>query len=439
MDLKNTSKIPTTGEEMIRLMKLLWPINRSISGAGLRKTLSIIKEFLPDLYLHEVKSGSRVLDWIVPDEWEITTGYLKNPNGETIADLEVNNLHILGYSSSVDGEFTLDELLPHLYSLPDQPEAIPYVTSYYQKNWGFCISDKVKKQLMPGTYKAKIESRHFEGSISYGELLLPGTSEKEVLISTYCCHPSMANNELSGPCVAIALAGYLNNLKERRFSYRFVFIPEIIGSAAVLENKMNHLKENVFAAFNLTCVGDNRTWSFMPSRNGKTYSDKIALHALKHHTEKYDTYNWNDRGSDESMYCAPGIDLPVVSVMRSKYGTYPEYHTSLDTIGGVVNAEGLQGSLDIHKKMIEIIENDCRPVALIYGEPQLGRRGLYPMISSKGSTDIVKNMLNLISYADKEHSLLEIADKCNVPFVELIPELEKLVSHGILKAEDLWN
>jgi len=439
MHLKNRSKIPSTGDEMISLMQVLWLINRSISGVGLRKTLGIIKDFLPDLSIHEVKSGSRVLDWIVPEEWEITLGTLESPNGEIIADLEVNNLHVLGYSASVEGEFSLEELLPHLYSLPNQPDAIPYVTSYYQKNWGFCISDTVKKQLKPGTYKAKIESRHFEGSISYGELLLPGASKKEVFISTYCCHPSMANNELSGPCVAVALAGYLNNLKDRKFSYRFVFIPEIIGSAAVLENKMNHLKENVIAAFNLTCVGDNRTWSFMPSRNGKTYSDRIALHALKHHTKKYDMYNWNDRGSDESMYCAPGIDLPVVSVMRSKYGTYPEYHTSLDTIGGVVNAEGLQGTLDIHKKMIEIIENDCRPVALIYGEPQLGRRGLYPMISSKGSTDRVKNMLNLISYADKEHSLLEIAEKCNVPFVEMISEIEKLVSHDILKAEPLWN
>lgn len=431
------TKAPANGEEMIALMKSLWPINRSISGQGLRKTLRIIKKMLPDLEIHEVKSGSKALDWIVPDEWEISHGYLEDPNGERIADIEVNNLHVLGYSTSIDREFSLEEILPHLYSLPNQPNAIPYVTSYYQKNWGFCISDTVKQQLQSGTYKANIQARHFQGSISYGELVIPGNSDKEVLISTYCCHPSMANNELSGPCVSVALAGWLLQQEQRKYTYRFVYIPEMIGSAAFLEDRMHHLKEKVFAAFNLTCVGDNRTWSYLPSRNGDTYSDKIAQHALKYHAESYDHYTWNDRGSDESMYCAPGIDLPVASVMRSKYGTYPEYHTSLDSIGSVVNADGLQGTLDIHKKMIEIIENNCRPVTQIYGEPQLGRRGLYPMISSKGSTDIVKNMLNLISYADGKLTLLEIAEKCKIPFAELIPEMEKLLKHEILKEAEL--
>ena len=418
---------------MIELMKRLWPINRSITGEGLRETLDIIKEILPDLVIHEVESGSKVLDWTVPEEWEIKKAYLENPDGEVIADFEENNLHVVGYSKAVEAKMSLEELMPHLHSIPEQPNAIPYVTSYYQKNWGFCINDEVKQNLKPGTYKAYIDAKHFKGSLSYGELFIRGKSDKEVLISTYCCHPSMANNELSGPCVAVALAGWLFQKEYLHYSYRFVFIPEIIGSAAFLENKLSHLKEKVFAGFNLTCVGDNRTWSYLPTRNGNTYSDHIALHTLKYQVDTYDTYTWNDRGSDESMYCAPGIDLPMALVMRSKFGTYPEYHTSLDTIGGVVTAEGLQDSLAIHIQMLKIIEHNCIPVAQVLGEPQLGPRGLYPMISKKGSTDPVKMRLNLISYSDGQHTLLEIAEKCKVPFEDLIEEVELLVEHGVLR------
>jgi len=422
----------STGQDMISLMKTLWPINRSITGKGLRKTLRIIQEYIPDLELHEVKSGTKVLDWEVPDEWEIKAAYLKNPEGKVIADFKLNNLHVLGYSTAVDAELSLDELLPHLYSLPEQPEAIPYVTSYYQRNWGFCIEDSVKQNLTPGIYKAHIEAQHFKGSLTYGELLIKGKSDKEVLISTYCCHPSMANNELSGPCVAVALAQWLSQQSDLKYSYRFVFAPETIGAATVLEKNRTHLVDKVIAAFNLTCVGDERTWSLMPSRLRDTYTDKIARHALKYYVSAYDEYSWNDRGSDERMYCSPLINLPMVSVMRSKYGTYPEYHTSLDKMGEVVTGEGLEASLRMHQKMIEILEHDCVPMSLIYGEPQLGRRGLYPMISKKGSSDLARNRLNLISYADGNHSLLDIAEKCEVAFEELLPEVELLEKHNIL-------
>jgi len=435
--MKSDHKTLSTGQDMISLMKELWPINRSLSGSGLRQTLNIFKGILPELKIYEVESGSQVLDWKVPEEWEITKGILKDPDGDVIADLDENNLHVIGYSTAVDASLSLEELQPHLYSLPEQPEAIPYVTSYYQKNWGFCISDAVRQDLKPGKYQACIESKHFKGNLNYGEYILKGKSDKEILISTYCCHPSMANNELSGPCVSLALASWLREKSDLFYTYRFIFIPEMIGSAMYLERNMNHLKEQVVAGFNLTCVGDERAWSFLPSRYGNTYADKIAKHTLENNTDHYDAYSWNDRGSDESMYCAPGIDLPVVSVMRSKYGTYPEYHTSLDTIGRVVTAEGLQGTLDMHKKMIKILENDCKPKSLILGEPQLGKRGLYPMISSKGSTDPVKTRLNLISYADGNLTLLEIAEKCKVPFEELIPEIELLESHNIISRQSL--
>ena len=422
---------------MIALMEKLWPLNRSITGNGLRETLKALKEIVPALKITEVETGSKALDWVVPEEWELKEAYLKDPNGNVIASLDANNLHIVGYSKAVDKEIELNELLPHLHTLPEQPDAIPYVTSYYQKNWGFCISENTKKNLQPGKYKAYIDSKHVEGSLSYGEIVIPGKSDKEVFISTYCCHPSMANNELSGPCVAIALADWLSKQEELNYTYRFVFIPEIIGSAAYLEDNLDHLKEKVFAGFNLTCVGDERTWSYLPSRLGHTYSDEIALHALKYHTDAFDTYTWNDRGSDESMYCAPGIDLPVCLVMRSKFGTYPEYHTSLDTIGGVVTEKGLQESLNMHKSMIEIIENNCIPLTKVLGEPQLGPRGLYPMISKKGSTDVVKTRLNLISYADGNHTLLEIAEKCEVPFAHVLEELDILVEKDVLEIKSL--
>jgi len=418
---------------MITLMKRLWPINRSISGTGLRQTLGIINELLPDLQIHEVQTGTKVLDWTIPEEWELKEAYLIDPNGEIIADFKANNLHILGYSTSVDKELSLEELLPHLYTLPDQPDAIPYVTSYYQKNWGFCIADKVKETLKPGTYKAFINARHFEGSITYGDLFIPGASDKEVFISTYICHPSMANNELSGPCVAVALAGWLSTQTDLKYTYRFVFAPETIGSAAYLEANREHLQKHVIAAFNLTCVGDERTWSFMPSRLGDTYADRVAKFALEENTESYDEYTWNQRGSDERMYCSPLIDLPMVSVMRSKYHTYPEYHTSADTIGGVVTPKGLQGTLELHKSIINIIENDCKPKCLVYGEPQLGARGLYPLISKKGSSDKVKTRLNIISYCDGEHSLLDIAEKCEISFEDLFSEIEILLNNNILK------
>ena len=424
---------------MISLMKQLWPINRSITGKGLRETLGIIKSNLTDLKIIEVETGTKVLDWVVPQEWNLNDAYLIDPEGKTIASLAQNNLHILGYSTAVNKEIALDELLPHLYSLPEQPNAIPYVTSYYQKNWGFCLTDIEKQNLQKGKYKAYIDANHFDGSLSYGELIIPGKSEKEVFISTYCCHPSMANNELSGPVVSIALAKWISSLENLNYTYRFIYTPEMIGSAAYLEFNRNHLKKNVVAAFNLTCVGDDRTWSYLPSRLENTYADKVALFALNNNVDNYKKYEWKDRGSDESMYCAPSIDLPMVSVMRSKYGSYPEYHTSLDIIGKVVTEQGLQQSYDLHKRMISILENDHIPVSQVLGEPQLGPRGLYPMLSKKGSTAIVKNRLNLISYADGNHSLLDIALKCGVPFFDLLEEVEILVKHKVIKTQTLWN
>lgn len=420
------------GEAMMAFMADLWPINRSITGNGLRETLNRIKQYLPELKIHEIPSGTKVLDWVVPDEWEIDEAWLEDPTGVKIADFSVHNIQVVGYSEAVDAELSLDDLQSHLYSLPEQPDAVPYVTSYYKRQWGFCISHNVRNSLKPGMYKAHIKARHFKGSLSLADWVLPGSTKDEILFSTYCCHPSMANNELSGPVVATYLAKWLSNQPNRKYTYRFVFIPEMIGSAAYLEYHKDLLKERVKAAFNLTCVGDDRAWSFLPSRKNNTYSEQVARHVLAYRVSDYISYHWNDRGSDESMFSAPGIDIPMVSIMRTKYGVYPEYHTSLDTMGDVVTAEGLNGSLQCHKEIITTLEADCKPKTIVLGEPQLGPRGLYPQTSVKGSTAGVKDLLNFISYADGETSLIDIATKCACSVQVLLPILDTLVREKIM-------
>lgn len=420
------------GRPLYELATRLWPLNRSISGPGLRRTLEIIRDVVPGLRILDVPSGKQVLDWVVPDEWEITQGWLAGPDGDRVVDFERSNLHVVGYSEAVDRTLDLDDLQPHLHSLPDQPDAIPYVTSYYERTWGFCLTDQARRGLRPGAYRARIEARHFPGSISLGELILPGRSDREVLLSTYCCHPSMANNELSGPCLLAHLARWLSERTERTWTYRVVFVPEMIGSIAYLHDHLRAMKARTIAGFNVTCVGDERTWSFLPSRQGNTLADQVARHVLRHEVGEFRAYTWMDRGSDESNYCAPGVDLPVASVMRSKYGEYPEYHTSLDTLGRVVTPVGLGDSLLRYQSMIEVLERHCYPVVRVLGEPQLGRRGLYPSLSKKGSTAGSRRLLDLLSLADGDQSLLDIADRCQVHVGELFEPLERLEAAGLL-------
>jgi aminopeptidase-like protein len=421
------------GRRMLALLERLWPIHRSLAGPGIRDTLAILGASLDGFTVSQVASGSRVLDWVVPDEWHLRSACLEAPDGRRLCNVADNTLHVLGYSTAVDTRLSLAELQPHLYSLPDQPEAIPYVTSYYERKWGFCLSHRERESLPDGTYRARIDASHVAGSLDYGQLVLPGRSDKEILFSTYCCHPAMANNELSGPVLAVALAEWLAAQPQRRYTYRFLFVPEMIGSATVLETHRVHLRARVRAAFNLTCVGDERAWSFLPSRLGDAYADRMAHHVLRHAVGHYNSYAWRDRGSDESMYCAPGIDIPMVSIMRSKYGTYPEYHTSLDTPGRVVTAGGLTESLCVHRTLVEAIEGDCMPRTLVLGEPQLGRRGLYPQTSIKGSTAPVKDLLDLISHADGQTRLLDIADRCDRPLWAFLSHLDDLVAAGVLE------
>ena len=420
------------GEELHQFAKLLWPINRSITGDGVRETLRLIKARLPAMQVHEVPTGTQVFDWTIPKEWRIRDAWIITPSGEKICDFTLCNLHIVGYSIPVDKTIPLHELNEHLYSLPDNPEAIPYVTSYYQERWGFCISQQERDKLIDGDYRVYIDSELFDGNLTYGELIIPGTTDQEVFLSTYICHPSMANNELSGPVVTTFLAHWLSTLKNKRYTYRIIFIPETIGSITYLSFHKDHLREKVIAGFNITCVGDDREYSYLPSRSGLTLSDQVAKHVLKHIHASYKNYSWRDRGSDERQYCAPHIDLPIASIMRSKYGTFDEYHTSADNLTNVVNARGLGGAYEAIRRALEAIEYNQFPSVTVYGEPQLGRRGLYPTLSTKNNQSTTKLMMDVITWSDGVHSLLEIAELCEAPIWDLYPIIFKLVEFQLL-------
>ena len=422
------------GNEIHNFAKQLWPINRSITGEGVRATLNKISQQLPDLEIKSVPSGTEVFDWKVPKEWQAEEAYIVTPSGEKICDFKVNNLHLLGYSISFEGSLSLEKLKEHLYTLPEQPDAIPYITSYYKERWGFCLCQNQFDHLEDGDYYVKIKGKHFDGVLNYGELILPGKSQEEVFISTYICHPSMANNELSGPTVVTFLAKWLSDLSERKYTYRIVFIPETIGSITYLSLNHNEMKRKVISGFNVSCVGDDRAYSYLPSRDGNTLSDDVAKHVLKHIDPGFKSYTWLDRGSDERQYCAPGIDLPIASIMRTKYGQYPEYHTSLDDLDNVVTPNGLDGGYWSIRKAIEAIERNKQYRVTVLGEPQMGKRGLYPTLSTKKSGEQVRLMMDVISLCDGENTLLQIAETLSTPIWELYELVDKLVDHKLLQA-----
>lgn len=423
------------GNQMYELAKELYPIGRSLTGAGVRKTLSILQRELPELTMHEVPSGTKVFDWTIPKEWSIQKAYIEDEAGNKIVDYDTLNLHVVGYSTAVDRWVDLEELKQYIYVQEGQPDAVPYVTSYYKERYGFCMSKNQRDSLKPGQYHMYIDSSLFDGSLTYGELILHGQEEKEILISTYVCHPSMANNELSGPVLAVALAKELAKQKNRKYTYRFVWIPETIGSITYLSKHLAEMKKNTIAGFVLSCVGDNRTYSYIPSRMGDTLADRVAKNVLQFVYPDYCAYTFLNRGSDERQYNAPGVDLPVCVVCRSKYGEYPEYHTSLDDMN-LISPEGLQGAFDVYMAMFEAIEYNAYYRIKCLCEPQLGKRGLYPNISQKGSYDAVKSMVDFIAYADGKKDLLEISHMIHVPVSHLIPIIKKLTDAELLECSD---
>ena len=431
--MSNLNKHQDIGLDIYRLCAELFPICRSITGNGVRQTLNIIKRHLPGLRLIEVQSGTQVFDWTIPEEWNIKDAYIIDPMGNRIVDFKESNLHVVGYSTPVDTTVSLDELQDHLYSLPNQPDAIPYITSYYQKKWGFCLTHQQRQTLIPGNYRVYIDSSHTNGHLTYGELILPGESTDEIFLSTYICHPSLANNELSGPAVTTFIAKWLAEKHRHRFTYRIIFIPETIGSITYLSRNLAEMKENIQAGFNITCIGDDRSYSYLSTRYGDTLADRVVSHVLTHLHPEYKQYSYLDRASDERQYCSPGVDLPVATVMRTKYGAYPEYHTSLDDLT-LISPSGLFGGYEVLKLCIGCLENNHFYRTNHLCEPQLGKRGLYPTLSTKDSQGIVRNMMNLIAYCDGMNDLLKIAEIINVPMWELFDLVDKLMEHQIIES-----
>lgn len=415
---------------MWSLVEKLFPINRSITGNGVRQTLKILSEQIP-LKIHEVPTGTKVFDWTIPQEWNLRDAYIIDPHGNKIADFKKCNLHIVGYSIPIDRTLTLDELQEHLYSLPDQPEAIPYITSYYKERWGFCIAHNERLKLKEGIYHVFIDSELKDGYLTYGEFILPGEINKEVFLSTYVCHPSMANNELSGPVVATFIGKWLAS-QPRRYTYRIIFIPETIGSITYLSRHLQELKQNMIVGFNISCVGDERAYSYVASRYENTFADKVASNVLSFEHPDSIKYSFLDRGSDERQYCSPGVDLPLVTLSRSKYGTYPEYHTSLDNLD-FVTATGLRGGYELIKDCINIIENNRTYRVICFGEPQLGKRGLYPNLSTKNSNVSVKTMMDFIAYADGTNDMIDISNIIHKLVMEIVPIAERLLEAGLVE------
>ncbi len=419
------------GKIMYKWAKDLFPLNRSLTGKGTRDTLKYIRKIIPEIKIFEVPSGKKVFDWRVPNEWNVKEAWIKDKKGKKICNFLDNNLHLVGYSKPIKKIISLEKLQNHLYSLPKQPTAIPYVTSYYKENWGFCISHAERKKLIPGDYEVCIDSSLSPGHLTYGEIILHGKKKREILLSTYICHPSLANNELSGPVVATAILKYLKTLKNREYTYRVIFIPETIGSITYLSKHYKKLKKNLDAGFVLTCLGDDNSYSMVESRYGNTLADNISKHVLKYHDSKYLYYPFLERGSDVRQYSAPGIDLPVCELMRTKYGEYKEYHTSLDNLN-YITEKGLQGGFDIVKKCIEILEKNKIFKVNMLCEPQLSKRQLYPDISTKNKDEKVRCMINFIAYCDGSKNLLEIAEKIKKNAHDLFDVADTLLQKKVI-------
>ena len=420
------------GFTMHNWIKDLYPFNRSLTGEGNRKTLRYIKKIIPQLSIKKVRSGTKCFDWKVPAEWNISEGYIENQNNKKIIDFKNNNLHVIGYSKPIDKWINFNELNEHLYSLPKMKDAIPYVTSYYEKRWGFCIKHNERLKLnKKNKYHVVIKSSFSNGNMNYGELIIKGKTKKEILLSTYICHPSMANNELSGIAVTTFLSKWLLQNKNH-FSYRILFLPETIGSIYYLSRNYKKMKKNIVAGYVVTCVGDNRCYSYLPSKIENSLSNRAAKYILKRIDKKFKLYSFLDRGSDERQYCSPLINLPIGSIMRSKYDEYPEYHTSKDNMK-LISPSGLRGGFVAIRKTIELIEKNFIYVNTFKCEPQLGKRNFYPTLSLPNSTEKIAPSMNLLAYADGKNDLLEISKIIKVDFEDCYHIAENLCNLGVLK------
>lgn len=422
------------GDAMLALIARLYPICRSITGAGVRQTLAILREQVP-LDIHEVPSGTPVFDWVVPPEWTIREAWVKNARGETVIDFAAHNLHLMSYSAPIHARMPLASLRPHLHAEAEHPDWIPYRTSYYQENWGFCLPWTQLQALEDGEYEVFIDSSLAPGSLTYGECFIEGESADEVLVSTHICHPSLANDNLSGIAVATELIKGLRAARPR-LSYRFLFIPGTIGSITWLALNEARLGR-IVAGLSAVNLGDPGMLHYKRSRRGDALIDRAAAHVLAQ-SGAHRILDFSPYGYDERQFCSPGINLPVGCLSRTPYGQFPEYHTSADNLD-LVRAEALEGSLVALWAIFDILERDRSYVNLSpKGEPQLGRRGLYAAIGGRSDTkDFQMAMLWVLNQSDARQpdggpGLLEIAERAALPFALIAEAAEALVAHGLL-------
>lgn len=418
------------GVAMHALVRELYPICRSITGNGFRHTLARLKQEIP-LEVHEIPSGTAVFDWTVPREWNIRDAFVKNSGGKRVIDFRRHNLHVVNYSIPVHARMSLDQLRPHLHTLPDQPDLIPYRTSYYDEAWGFCLAHRQLEQMTDGEYEVCIDSTLQDGYLTYGECLLKGASAHEVLVSAHACHPSLANDNLSGVTVAAFLARHLAGLP-LRYSYRFLFIPGTIGSIAWLSRNEERVRA-IRHGLVLTCIGDRANFTYKKTRNGHTEIDLAVGHILKHSGRGYTTEEFSPYGYDERQYGSPGFDLPVGCLMRSKYGEFPQYHTSADN-PDFVEPAALADALQTILSVFDVLEHNRAYMNLNPKcEPQLGKRGLY---SAMGGTNVKQQQMALLwvlNLSDGACSLLDIAERSGLPF-EVINRAAQLLSRRDLLA-----
>jgi aminopeptidase-like protein len=416
--------------EMVRLITDLYPICRSITGNGMRQSLRMLQAHIP-LELHEVPSGTPVFDWTVPKEWNIHDAYIKDANGVKVVDFQASSLHVVNYSVPVHQVMSLAELRTHLFSLPEQPTWIPYRTSYYHPNWGFCISHELLESLEDGEYEVCIDASLTDGSLTYGEYYLAGEREDEILISCHCCHPSLCNDNLSGMALATFLAKYLG-VQKRRYSYRFLFIPGTIGSITWLALHQDQL-ERIKHGLVLACVGDAGGLTYKQSRQGDAEIDRAAAHILTHSGQRYEVVAFSPYGYDERQYCSPGINLPVGCLSRTPHGRFPEYHTSADNLD-LISPQHLADTLEKSIEILDLLEKNCRYLNTNpYCEPQLGRRGLYSAFGGKKDQKLLESaMLWVLNFSDRQHTLLEIAEKAGIPFSVIRSAALALQEAGLL-------
>lgn len=409
----------------------LFPLNRSLTGNGVRDTFSILKE-LVDFEITEVPTGTQAFDWNVPKEWNVNEAYILTPDGRRIADFNVNNLHLVGYSIPFSGHVRFDELKQHITTRPDLPDAIPYVTSYYVERWGFCLSHNEFLTLPEeGEYYIKIDTTLEDGFMTVGEAVLPGESDEEVLFTSYCCHPSMANNELSGMLALAFLYQLLKKETKRKYTYRFYLAPETIGAIYYLSQNGMRFKDKLKGGVVITCCGDKGDFTLKKSRS-ESYFNSVFKNILS--TKTYKELDFFPMGSDERQYCSPGFDLPVVCLTRTMYGEYAEYHTSKDD-KSVIDFSALEDYVLLLKELADSIElDDYYENQSPFGEPQLGKRGLYPTlmkIEDRGESH--KRLLYLLNYSDGKHSVLDIANKMNTTVLSFRNEIQSLVAKDLLK------